>query len=261
MALSQARVKRVAAVPVPREPLRNALFPGEHPVLEAAVSALSQGEPILVFDSPTREGETDLVALSERMTPELVRTLRQQGGGLLCATLPEPIRALLELPYLADVLQETGTRHPLLPRMIPSTFRYDRRSAFGIPINHRDTFTGIPDRDRALTILRLGEFVRWAVELPAARAQERFAREFVTPGHVPLLYAAPDLLRERRGHTELTTALAEMGGLTPSLALCEMLSDDGGPLSPAAARKLAARRGWTFVEGREILEAWSQWSA
>ena len=35
--------------------------------------------------------------------------------------------------------------------------QYDSRSAFTLSLNHRDTFTGITDRDRSLTTRRFSE--------------------------------------------------------------------------------------------------------
>jgi len=225
-----------------------------------AGDSLARGEPVLIFDAVEREGETDLVYLSERATPELVRLQRQDAGGLICTAFSEPIRARLGLPFQSDLLAVASARYPILADLGQQRLRYDRRSAFGVTVNHRTNFTGVPDNDRATTIRALGEVARDAPRLDDAALRARFVDEFTSPGHVPLLYAAPGLIAERKGHTELAITLARMAGLSESVTVCEMLGDSGGPRSPEAARRYAEQRGWVFLEGRTIAEAFRAWS-
>ena len=226
-----------------------------------AADSLAQGEPVLIFDAIDREGETDLVFLSEMATPELVRLQRREAGGLICTALAEELRARLGLPYFTDVLKIAAERYPLLDPLAQQRLRYDARSAFGVTVNHRTNFTGVPDRDRATTIRAIGELARDARSLTDPELRARFVAEFTSPGHLPLLYAAPGLLRERKGHTELAVSLTRMAGLSESATVCEMLGDSGGARSPDAARRFAESHGWVFLEGRTIAEAWAAWSA
>ena len=226
-----------------------------------AGDSLAHGEPVLVFDAADREGETDLIFLSERATPEIVRLARRDAGGLLCTAIDAPLRERLDLPYFTELLAAAEADRPILGALRRVELRYDARSSFGISVNHRSTFTGVPDNDRARTIRAIGEIARDAAGLTDVALRARFAGEFASPGHVPLLYAAPGLLAERKGHTELAVSLARMAGLSASATVCEMLGDSGGPRSPAAARQYADRHGWVFLEGRTITEAYTQWSA
>ncbi len=228
--------------------------------LQPAARALSVGEPILVFDAPDREGETDLVFLSETATPELVRLARKDAGGLVCTAIAEELRRRLDLPFYSELLSLAAREYPGVARLTERP-RYDRRSAFGITVNHRQNYTGVPDNDRALTIRALGELARDASRLTDAELARRFSEEFVSPGHVPLLYAAPRLLAERKGHTELAISLARMAGLGESMTVCEMLGDSGGARSPDAARRYAESHGFEFLEGRTVLEAWRAWAS
>jgi 3,4-dihydroxy 2-butanone 4-phosphate synthase len=225
-----------------------------------AGAALARGEPILVFDAPDREGETDLIFLSERASPELIRLARRDAGGLICTAISEELRRRLDLPFFSDLLAYAQARYPLLATLAERP-RYDRRSAFGITINHRANFTGVSDNERALTIRTVGEIAAAASGLSVEAIGHRFREAFVSPGHVPLLYAAPGLLAERKGHTELAISLVRMTGLSESATVCEMLGDSGGARSPLAARRYAEDHGWTFLEGRTLTEAWQQWSA
>jgi 3,4-dihydroxy 2-butanone 4-phosphate synthase len=231
------------------------------PELAPAGRALGQGEPVLLFDAADREGETDLVILSEKATPELVRLLRQDAGGWICTAISDELRSALGLPFYSELLAAAEGRFPVLAGLRHEQLRYDARSPFGVHVHHRSTFTGIPDRDRATTIRALGELARDAPTLSDRRLRERFTAEFSAPGHVPVLYAAPRLLSERKGHTELAISLARMAGLSESVTVCEMLGDSGGAREPEAARAYAQAHGWPFLEGRTLVEAWRTWSS
>ena len=226
----------------------------------AAADSLAHGEPILIFDAADREGETDLVFLSERATPELVRLARRDAGGLICTAISDPLRRRLGLPFYSELLARAQASFPILAELGRQRLRYDQRSAFGVTVNHRTNFTGVPDNDRATTIRSIGELATAAPGLDDATVRARFVDQFTSPGHVPLLYSAPGLVRERKGHTELAVSLAAMGGLSESVTVCEMLGDSGGARSPEAARRYADQHGWLFLEGRSITEAWIAWS-
>ncbi|MCI4332082.1 MAG: 3,4-dihydroxy-2-butanone-4-phosphate synthase [Thermoplasmata archaeon] len=229
--------------------------------LALAGDSLAQGEPVLIFDAVDREGETDLVFLSEKATPELVRLQRKDAGGLICTAIPDELRLRVGLPFAVELLALGEGEYPLLRELRRQSLRYDARSAFGITVNHRTNFTGVPDNDRAATIRAVGEFTTAAASRSDAELRAIFAAEFTSPGHLPLLYAAPGLARERKGHTELSISLAKMAGLSESVTVCEMLGDSGGPRSPEAARRYADQHGWVFLEGHAITEAWIRWSA
>jgi len=225
-----------------------------------ALEALAAGEPVLVFDAPDREGETDLLFLSETATPELVRLARKDAGGLICTAISDELRTRLGLPFFADLLELGKMDYPGLGELTERP-RYDRRSAFGITINHRANFTGVPDNDRALTIRTVGEIARRASTLPDPALREAFRSSFISPGHVQLLYSAPRLFEERKGHTELAISLARMAGLSESVTVCEMLGDSGGARASGAARAYAEEHGFPFLEGRTIVEAWRRWAS
>jgi 3,4-dihydroxy 2-butanone 4-phosphate synthase len=231
------------------------------PRLVAAVRALDAGEPVLVFDAPDREGETDLIILSERATPELVRLLRKDAGGWICTAISDELRVRLGLPFYTELLAGSEARYPILGAVRREQLRYDARSPFGLHVHHRATYTGIPDNDRALGIRALGELARDAGRLPDEALRARFTADFSAPGHIPLIYAAPGLLAERKGHTELSVSLARMGRLSESATVCEMLGDSGGARGPEAARQYAETHGFEFLDGGTILEAWRTWSS
>ncbi|MDS0475779.1 3,4-dihydroxy-2-butanone-4-phosphate synthase [Natrinema sp. 1APR25-10V2] len=207
---------------------------------DRALESLRAGEPILVHDAADREGETDLIYHADAVTPEAVARLRNDAGGLVCVALGHDIAEAFDLPFYSEVVDHPATADHELG--------YDDRSSFSLTVNHRDTYTGITDEDRSTTIRALGEAA-------AAPDGTDFADEFRVPGHVHLLKAAPDLLAQREGHTELGLALADAADLTPAVVVCEMLDDETGEaLTPADARAYADRHGFAYLEGRDVLE-------
>jgi len=223
-----------------------------------ALAALGRGEFVLLYDSDRRERETDLVVASELVTFEAVRRMRQDGGGLICTTVPAPAWTRLGIPFLADLFHEARSRHPLLAELVPDDIPYDTKSAFAITINHRKTFTGITDRDRALTISSFARMVRESIEFrgPEAEVQRAFGQLFRAPGHVMLLNASDGLLSVRSGHTEMATALVQAAGLIPSATICEMMGDDGRALAKELSAGYARENGFVFLEGAQVKEFW-----
>ena len=229
--------------------------------LESALAALRRGDFVLIYDGDGREAETDLTIASEFVSPDAIRALRKEAGGLICMTLAGDLHSRLGLPLMADVLRSAGRAYPILGELSTEDMRYDRHSAFSIAVNHRDTFTGVTDVDRAKTIVRLAEISREAMRRENGWAADVFGREFRSPGHVPLLNASEPLLEDRRGHTELATALMIMAGLAPTATICEMMADDGRALSKEDAKAYARERNLVFLEGQDIVRAWRSWSA
>ena len=86
---------------------------------------------------------------------------------------------------------------------------------------------------------------------------DEFYREFRIPGHVHLLISRDGYFSERRGHTELATYIVERAGLVPSATLAEMLSDSGRAMTLEEARNFAMDHNLTFIEGKEIIEKWT----
>jgi 3,4-dihydroxy 2-butanone 4-phosphate synthase len=228
--------------------------------VERAQEALKKGNFVLVYDADGREEETDFVIASRFVTQQAVRTMRKDGGGLICTTVYRPVGEKLGLPYLSDVFFAMGEEYPVLRELIPNDIPYDAKSSFAITINHRDTFTGISDEDRALTISEFAKLVDTAASKQGDGVKKEFGRYFRAPGHVHLLNASEKLLSERQGHTELATALILMAGLTPTATICEMIGDEGKSLPKNLAREYAQKHDFIFLEGFEIVEAWKAWS-
>jgi 3,4-dihydroxy 2-butanone 4-phosphate synthase len=217
----------------------------EAAAVERAVAAFARGDPVLVHDAADREGETDLVYPAGAVDPAAVARMRRDAGGLVCVALSAAVCDALALPFVRDELD-----HPAAS----GRPEYDDRSSFSLTVNHRETHTGITDRDRALTVAELDRTA--AAALAGETGPESFAARFRSPGHVHLLRGAPDGLADREGHTELGLALAAAADRPPAVVVCEMLdAETGGARTPADARAYAEREGLVYVEGRDLLAA------
>ncbi len=221
--------------------------------LEKAIEAIRNGKMILLFDAEDREGETDLVIPALCATPADIARMRCDGGGLICVAIHGIAADRLGLPFMSELLRSVSLNgHSSLRSLVEKKgdIPYDSHSSFSLWVNHRDTFTGITDNDRALTINKIGETVRRVI-----RGEKLdFGNEFRSPGHVALLRAASGLLDERRGQTELSIQLAMMAGISPSMVVCEMLDGKTGKaLTKEDAIKYSHCSGMPFVEGKNIL--------
>ena len=216
-------------------------------MIHDAIQALKEGKFILLYDFDDRERETDLAIAASAVTYQDVCTMRNDAGGLICTAVHPLAAERIGLPYATDILSRCKSVEK------SGDIRYDPKnhSAFSLWVNHRDTFTGITDRDRAKTMNAIAQQVKKSLN----GGETTFQNEFRTPGHVPILRAARGLLNDRRGQTELSIALAQMAGITPAVTICEMLDNTNGyALSKEEALQYAVKHGLVFIEGLEILE-------
>ena len=222
------------------------------------MAAMKKGDFILIYDQDGREEETDLVVPSQFVGPEHIFRMRKDGGGLICTTLTNSAAKKLAMPFLSELFLKMSDDYPLLGYMIPDDIPYDEISSFSLTINHRKTYTGITDNDRALTVSRFAELLDEIGGMNDLDAMKAMGKEFRAPGHIHLLNCTESLLTKRQGHTELSTAMTIMAGLTPSATICEMMGDDGKARSKESAERYALDNGYIWLEGREVIDAWEQ---
>ena len=226
--------------------------------VEKALEDLKRGKFILVYDADGREEETDFFIAAEFVKPSSIQTMRRDGGGLIFMAIDYDIAKKLGMPYLADIIYKCSYKWHVFKELIPNDIPYDTKSSFSLPLNHRKTFTGISDSDRALTISKFAELARKIKKMDDLHAQALFGKEFRSPGHVATCIASKGLLNERQGHTELAVALSKMAEITPVMAGCEMLGYEKS-LPKEEAKKYAKENNIIFLEGKEIIEAWKKW--
>lgn len=213
--------------------------------LESGLQSLKRGEFVLLFDSAGRENEVDMVVAAEYVTPEHVARMRLNAGGLLCIAIDNDFGHSLGLRYMHDILAESSTDKEMIMGLAP----YGDRSTFSISINHYQTYTGITDKDRSLTIREMAKI------FDVDNKKKKFVSSFKTPGHVPLLLASQGLLESRQGHTEMSIYLTKLAGLTPVTAICEMMdAETYTALSVEKAEKYAKQNAIPLIDGKELLE-------
>ncbi len=216
-----------------------------------AVNALQKGEFVLLHDSKSRENEVDMVVAAQFITPSYVARMRMDAGGLLCLAVRHDIASKLGLLYMHDIMHMLSNVNPIMAELANGKSPYGDKPAFSIAINHKETYTGITDSDRALTIAEMAKVCSKA--LNGSDAKSEFVSEFRAPGHVPILIASQGLLSERLGHTELAVYLTQLAELIPVAVICEML--DGSTykaLSVDRAIQYAREKNIAMVEGSEL---------
>ncbi len=226
--------------------------------IEKAIQALRNGHFVLIYDNDSRESETDLVIASQFVTPDAIKRMRKDGGGLIFLMISNPTAQKLQLPFLADLYSKVSTKYPVLKALVPNDIPYDTKSSFSLYINHRKTFTGITDNDRSLTMKNFADLVDTIKNQNSNSAVQQFGKEFRSPGHIPICVASEQLLNDRKGHTELVISLLQMAGLTPVGSGCEMMGDSGKALPKDEARQYAEKNNLIYLEGAEIVRAWKQ---
>src|SRR5574340_1776003 len=219
--------------------------------LEEALSALREGNFVLLHDGNSRENEVDMVVAADFITPEHIARMRRDAGGLICLSINYTFAKSLGLNYMHDILSNSNNVDSESKKMIIGTAPYGDRPSFSISINHQNTYTGVTDRERAFTISQMAELYK----NENIDKKEIFNSNFKTPGHVPLLIASEGLLSNRLGHTEMSIYLMKLAGLSPVTAICEMLdSQTYTALSTEKAKKYAKDNAIPYFDGTELVK-------
>ena len=218
---------------------------------EEAISSLRKGGFVLLHDANKRENEVDMVAAAEFVTPEHISRMRKDAGGLICLSIDHSFAKTLGLNYMHDILSNAQNIDNQSKKMIMGTAPYGDKPSFSISINHTQTYTGITDRDRALTISEMAHLYKNT----NGNKKEIFISTFKTPGHVHLLIAAERLLSDRLGHTEMSVYMTNLAGLCPTAVICEMLdSETHTALSIEKAKKYAKDNAIPYFDGNELVK-------
>ncbi len=184
--------------------------------IEEALTALRQGEIILVTDDPDRENEGDFICAAQFATQENVNFMAKYGKGLICMPMSEALGHKLGLPQMVS---ENTDNHC---------------TAFTVSIDHMDTTTGISAAERSITALRCVE-------------DNAKPEDFRRPGHMfPLIARAGGVLK-REGHTEATVDLMRLAGLKECGLCCEIMAEDGTMMRTPALWELAHAHGLKFI--------------
>jgi 3,4-dihydroxy 2-butanone 4-phosphate synthase/GTP cyclohydrolase II len=190
--------------------------------VEEAIEIIRNGGMLIVVDDEDRENEGDFVMAAEKVTPEAVNFMLLHGRGLLCLPTEGWRLDELNIPMMTQVNTPFGT---------PMAEAIDAREG---------TTTGISAFDRAHTI-------RLFVSLEAKPS------DFVRPGHVFPLRAAPGGVLKRAGHTEAAVDLAKLAGLFPAGVICEILNEDGSMARMPQLIQIARQHGLKILTIADLI--------
>lgn len=193
--------------------------------IEAALTALREGRPVLVTDAADRENEGDVILAAQTLTDEWMAWTIRHTSGYLCAPMTAERADRLELPLMV-----AGNQDPL-------------RTAYTISVDAASgVSTGISAGDRARTVRVLAD--------PAAGPAD-----LIRPGHVLPLRAREGGVLTRPGHTEAAVDLCLLAGLEPVGVIGELVHDDGTMMRHDAVQELAATHDVPTLTIAELVDA------
>lgn len=213
--------------------------------IERLISDFKSGKPVIIFDDPKREGEGDIVIHASFCTPEKIRLLRQDAGGMICLCTSMEIRKKLGLDFYSDYLRN-GVNDTMRKLAIGRT-AYGDEPSFCTYINSKKTYTGISDEDRSLTVREFSQLIEGDDE----KLHEKFVEKFYAPGHIPLLSSRG--ISKRHGHTEMAVELCEKAGMSSAVVICEMLGDNSKALDWKGVLAYSKKKGFFAIMGNELL--------
>ena len=191
--------------------------------VEQAIEDLKNGKMLVMVDDVDRENEGDLVFASTFSSAEKVNFAITHARGVLCVALSPQIAQQLGLSLMVD--KNTSSHE----------------TAFTVTIDAKDAKTGVSAYERNMTIELMSRV--------GARADD-----FVRPGHIFPLIAKSGGVLARTGHTEGSTDLCHLAGLSQSAVICEIVKDDGDMARRDDLEKFCAQHGINMISVAQIVQ-------
>lgn len=186
--------------------------------IEEAITAIKNGEVIIVVDDEDRENEGDFICAASCITPEIINFMATHGRGLICTPIEEERAKELELDMMVS----------------SNTALHETAFTVSIDLVGQGCTTGISAYDRSTGIKALVD--------PATKATD-----FARPGHIfPLKAKAGGVLR-RLGHTEAAVDLSKLAGFYPAGVLVEILNEDGTMARLPQLCQIAKKHGLKII--------------
>jgi 3,4-dihydroxy 2-butanone 4-phosphate synthase len=211
--------------------------------LEKALSDLRAGEIVLIYEQEERE--TSMVVAAEKIGSKTIRKMKEYASGDVGIVISHPLAEKFGLPFSTDILRFAGRRFQVLKKMVKG-----KRGSFSLLLDHVGCKTGSSDADKLLLIRELVDMVK-------SGKYSKFPEVVRIPGHLKLFIASKGLLKERRGHTELSIAVMKLAGMHEVAVICSMRDPKTGKmLSKKKAELYAEECGFTCLQSREIIKAY-----
>lgn len=190
--------------------------------IKESLEDLRQGKMIIVIDDEDRENEGDLVMAAEFANAEAVNFMAKEARGLICVPIEE------ERAYRLNFQ--------------PMTRNADGNCNFTVSVDAREgTTTGISAAERAQTIKKITD-------------SEATANDFLRPGHIFPLIAKRGGVLVRAGHTEASTDLMKLAGLSQIGVICEIMNEDGTMARLPDLERFAVKHGLKIITIQDLIE-------
>lgn len=195
-----------------------------YPIMDI-LEDFKKGKIVIIIDDENRENEGDFIMSAEKATSEGINFMAQHGRGMICLSLP------------GERCEELG-----LDLMVGNKNTALHGTAFTVTIDAVEgTTTGISAADRALTIRKTMD--------PKAKPSD-----FGRPGHIFPLRAADGGVLKRAGHTEASSDMGKLTGLSPGGVLCEILNEDGTMARLPQLEKIAEKFNLKIGTIKDLIE-------
>jgi 3,4-dihydroxy 2-butanone 4-phosphate synthase/GTP cyclohydrolase II len=168
--------------------------------MEKILSELKKGRFVIISDDKHREDEADLVIAAEHITPEKIAFMLDHCSGIIC------------VPMSRERIERIGI--PIIQRLNHD----DKTAPFSVAVDAKECHTGVSAYDRYLTIKKLCD-------------DSSTTSNFSAPGHIFPLYAHPEGLKKRKGHTEAAVELMKLAGLKNVAVICELMNSTANLIS------------------------------
>lgn len=178
---------------------------------------------IVVVDDEDRENEGDLIVAADKCTPEHINFMATHAKGLICTPVEGFILDRLKIGQM--VVNNTD----------------NHETAFTVSVDATSTTTGISAFERCQTVKEMID--------PSSKPED-----FRRPGHVFPLRSVPGGVLRRAGHTETTTDLAKLAGLTPAGFCCEIMDDDGHMMRTPRLIEFSKKHGLKLITVQSLIE-------
>ena len=191
--------------------------------VEEAIEEIRNGNMIVVVDDEDRENEGDLIVAADKCTPEHINLMATHAKGLICTPVEGFILDRLKIGQM--VVNNTD----------------NHETAFTVSVDATSTTTGISAFERCQTVKEMID--------PNSKPED-----FRRPGHVFPLRSVPGGVLRRAGHTETTTDLAKLAGLTPAGFCCEIMDDDGHMMRTPRLIEFSKKHGLKLITVQSLIE-------
>ena len=193
--------------------------------IEEAITAIQNGEVIIVVDDEDRENEGDFLTAARNATPELINFMATHGRGLICAPISEERCTKLGLEMMVN----------------NNSAAYETPFTVSIDLIGHGCTTGISASDRSKTILAMID--------PKTRPEE-----LGKPGHIFPLRARNGGVLRRAGHTEAAVDLARLAGFEEAGVIVEILNEDGSMARLPELIEISKRFNLKLISIEELIK-------